>query len=125
MKRDNHSFEFAASAIQRAANSEHTYHTKRIIFWKKEQQKAIKKAKGAGVEIREHEITGGKSVEVILDPSVSRRLSVCASKIQLHQGSADRFQIEAAAYGTQSAKHYELDPDDIVYFRLAGGPREE
>ncbi len=126
MKRNSHLFQFSASQIHDAAKAEAEYHVQRTAFWKEEQKKAIAKAKEAGVEIREYDVTGGTNVEVVLDPSVSNRLQQCANKIRSHQGEADRFQIEADAYGSQMAeKYYEVDPDDVVYFRLAGGPRED
>ena len=126
MQRNSHLFQFSASRIHDAARAEAEYHAGRITFWKDEQEKAIAKAKEAGVEIREYDVTGGKNVEVVLDPSVSNRLQQCSNKIRSHQEDADRFQIEADAYGSQQeGKFYEMDPDDVVHFRLAGGPREE
>lgn len=125
MKRGEHLFQFTGKQVSAAATAEYGYHADRITFWKDEQQKAIAKAKAAGVEIREYEVTGGKRVDVVLDPTVATRLGECANKITSHRTAADRFQIEAAAYGTQSERMYELQPDDVVYFRLAGGKRED
>jgi hypothetical protein len=65
------------------------------------------------------------AVQVVLDPTVDARLHECATKIASHRKAADDFQIQAAAYGTQPTRAYDLHPDDILYFRLAGGPREE
>ena len=121
-----HLFQFKAAEISAAACEEAAYHSSRITWWESEQELAIKLAREAGIEIREHEITGGKNVEVVVDVSITKRLSQCATKIANHQSAADRFTIEAAAYGSQpEALVYELDPDDVVYFRLAGGPRED
>ncbi len=125
MERLKHLFQFDAGQIGKAAMAEATYHHARVGFWKAEQEKAIVKAKEAGVEIREHDVTGGKSVEVVVDPTVSNRLTVCANKIRTHQEAADRFVIEADAYDSQNTRVYDLDPDDVVYFRLAGGDRED
>ena len=125
MKRSNHTFQFSAEAIQKAAETEAHYHADRAVWWLIEQKKAIEKAKEAGIEVREHEVTGGINVEVVVDTSITRRLSECASKIREHQEAYDRFQIEAATYATQEGTVYDLDPDDIVYFRLVGGARSE
>jgi hypothetical protein len=124
MKRSEHLFQFTGERIGQAADLECSYHCERMAWWKKEQDVAITKARSAGVEVREYDGTGGKSVQVVLDPTLSSRLSECASKINSHRAAADRFQIEAACYSTQADRMYELHPDDVVYFRLAGGPRD-
>lgn len=116
--KSTHKFTFKANEISLAAIKRANYHDERLRFWKEEQQKAIALAKEAGVEIREHEISGGIDVEVIIDRSISNRLTECSNKIQEHQSLASRLKIEAAAYSTQGERPYELDPDDIVYFRL-------
>ena len=125
MKRSSHLFQFSAKEIEKAAATECEYHTFRTTFWKVEQEKAIEKAKAAGIELREYDVTGGKNVEVVLDSSITNRLSQCSTKIRAHQESADRFMIEAAAYFSQGDRIFEVDPDDVVYFRLAGGARED
>ena len=125
MNRNSHLFQFSAAAISHAASREAKYHDERIAFWFNEQTKPIAQAKEAGVEVREYEVTGGVNVDVVIDPTVSKRLSECASKIKSHQQAKDRFLIEAAAYKSQVDLLYELDPDDVVYFRLAGGARED
>lgn len=125
MKRNEHLFQFDGKQISEAAMAEHDYHTQRFQWWTGEYALAVVKAKAAGVEIREHDVTGGKRAEVVLDPSVSARLSECTNKVASHRAAADRFQIEAAAYGTQPGRSYELQPDDVIYFRLAGSPRTD
>jgi len=123
MKRQEHTFQFTGKQISDAAARECDYHTERLNWWGHEQDKAIGAAKAAGVEVREYEVTGGKNVQIVLDPTLQGRLQECANKINTHRTAMDRFQIEAAAYGTQPERSYELHPDDIVYFRLAGGER--
>lgn len=100
------------------------YYRLRANWWGEEKDKAVVRAKEAGIEVREYDVTGGKSVEVVIDATVTKRLSECATKIASHQAAADRFQIESSAYGSQPAgREYDLDPSDVVYFRLAGGAR--
>jgi DNA-binding LytR/AlgR family response regulator len=124
MKRNEHLFQFTGQQISDAAKAEHDYHNDRLAFWKAEQDSAVAKAKEAGVEVREYDITGGKNVQVVLDPTLTNRLTDCANKINSHRSAADRFQIESAVYATQGGRTYELQPDDVLYFRLAGGPRD-
>jgi hypothetical protein len=125
MRRNEHVFQFTGAQIAAAARAEHDYHRERVQWWKSEQERAIGAAKEKGVEVREYDVTGGKSLQIVLDPSLDMRLSVCANKINSHRAAADRFQIEADCYATQGSRTFELHPDDAVYFRLCGGPREE
>src|SRR5689334_14627592 len=108
MKRSEHTFQFLGQQISDAAKAEHHYHAGRLEFWKAEQDKAADKARESGVEIREYDVTGGKRVDVVLDPTVASRLQECANKINSHRAAADRFSMEAAAYGTQPSRAYEL-----------------
>jgi len=124
MKRHEHQFQFTGKQISAAAWCEYTYHDGRLTYWKEAQELAIKKAKDAGVDIREYDVTGGKRVEMVIDPTLTTRLNECASKVQSHRAAADKFKIEAECYGTQEGRVYELHPDDVVYFRLAGGSRD-
>jgi hypothetical protein len=124
MKRNEHLFQFTGKQISEAATAESTYHNERVTWWKAQQGAAIKKAKEAGVEVREYDYTGGKGVQVVLDPSLVSRLHDCATKITSHKKASDDFQIQAACYGSQLERSYELHPDDVIYFRLAGGTRD-
>lgn len=118
MNRNTHRFHFSGVTIAKAARAMQKHHQDRITWWKVEQEAAIVKAKAAGVEVRESDVTGGKRVDVIIDPSVQSRLSECASKINSHRQKAERFELEADAYETQSGMPFELDPDDVVYFGI-------
>jgi hypothetical protein len=126
-KRHNHSFQFKGFAISQAAKSEADYHDKRALWWTGEQEKAVAKLKEATVQVTEHEVTGGKNVVAGLhvDPHAQMRANECAGKVQSHQRARDRFLIEAGAYGTHPDFAFDLDAEDVVYFRLAGGTREE
>jgi hypothetical protein len=42
-----------------------------------------------------------------------------------HKDLADQMSISAAMYASQADRSYELDGEDVQYFRMAGGPREE
>ena len=104
-KRNEHLFQFTGKQISDAAGREASYHANRVIFWKREHRLAIENAKEAG--------------------TLQERITVCEYLVTEHRKAADELQIEAACYGTQGDRTYELHPDDVIYFRLAGGPREE
>ncbi len=123
-KREEHVFTFTAGEIAKAATAEAAYHTERVAWWGGEFETAMATAKEKGVEIRAYDVTGGKRAEIVIDPGLNRRIQEASSKRDEHHRQADRFTIEAAAYGSQPVgREYELDAADVVYFRLAGGPR--
>ncbi len=124
-KRSEHLFQFTGRQIGEAAEREAKYHADRIVFWTKEQRAAIDRAKIAGLEVSEYPVTGGVRAQMCINPVLQERINECANKLQKHIKTADTLQIEAACYRTQGERTYELHPDDVVYFRLAGGPREE
>jgi hypothetical protein len=125
MKRNEHLFQFSGKQISDAAQAEHDYHRERVAFWQIEQDRAAERARAAGVDVREYAVTGGKRVQMVVDPDIQTRLNEAGSKIDSHRAASDKFKIEADCYGTQPDRSYELHPDDVIYFRLAGGPRED
>ena len=125
MKRDKHEFQFTGKQISEAADREAQYHRNRLQFWDQEKNVAVEAIKGAGLQVRQYEVTGGMTTQVVFDPTLQARLSQCESKIIIHKRAKDEYQIHAACYGTQPDRSYELNPDDVIYFRLAGGARED
>jgi hypothetical protein len=127
MKRGEHTFQFSGKQIADAAKAEHDYHAERLAWWRSQEEEAVKDAEAAGVQVRQQAVTGGRRVVMVVDVQIQDRLNLCGQKIDSHRNAADRFQIEAAAYGTHgnSTRTYELHPDDVLYFRLAGGARED
>lgn len=124
-KRTEHLFQFTGKQISAAAQAEYDYHMARIVFWREEGRKAVLAAKEKGVEVREYPVSGGMRTEMVIDTTLQGRINESAQKVYSHQSSADHFQIEAATYGSQPDRAYELHGDDVIYFRLAGGARPE
>ena len=130
MKVNEHLFWFKADAIAAAAYAERDYHRERLLYWRGEQERLVALAKGltAVVKVIEQAVTGGIRVQVVADLSGAQelnwKLNECGSKIDQHRAKADEYGLKAAAYASQPDRAYELDPQDVAYFRLAGGPRE-
>lgn len=123
VKRNEHLFQFTGEELAKASKAEATYHFGRAIWWKAEQELAAKKARETGVEVREVEVSGGTEMQIVLDGTLQSRLTLCQWKIREHRKAADEFQIHAATYASNPSRSYELQPDDVIYFRLAGSPR--
>jgi hypothetical protein len=123
-KRKEHMFQFTGAKIAGAAAEEAIYHAKRATWWNDEYEKAAVEAKAKGVEVKHYAVTGGTRAQVVFDPTLQGRLDETYSKRAQHQRESDQFKIEAAAYGTQADRVYELDTEDVMHFRLAGGERD-
>jgi hypothetical protein len=125
-KRKEHTFQFTAKQIADGAAAEAKYHDARAAWWNGEYEKACVEAEKSGVKITHFEVSGGKRAQMTLDPTLQRRIEESAHKRSDHQQKADRYKIEAASYASQpETLKYDLDNDDVVYFRLAGGLRDD
>ena len=123
MKRKEHLFQFTGGEIANAALAEEKYHRERLEWWNGEYEKAVLEAKQSTVEVTEYDVTGGKRATVTVSSKATERIGECATKRSNHRIAADEFAIESAAYGTQLSRVYELDTEDVIHFRLAGGAR--
>lgn len=136
--RSEHRFQFSASQIAAAAKQEAEYHEARVKFWQAEYASAVQTVRAtAGVEIKEVAVTGGMRADVVVhygDPSAYRRMQEAFGKIQDHRVAAERYRTDERVYGSQVGgaearvmrdPAYELDTDDVHYFRLGGDPRPE
>lgn len=128
-KRHEHTFEFTASTIARAALSQAAYHEDRLEYWKGEFEKSgdtVKKT--AKIEFREQQVTGGSRIDIAVnygDPIAYRRMMEAQDKIQEHRKLAEAFRSDSTVYSTQTNRLYEMAVDDVRFYRLDGRPQEE
>lgn len=131
MNQDKHLFQFTGAQIATACDAEQQYHMERLIYWKTEQSKLVEEARGltAVVEVVEQQVTGGKRYQVVANLSdaqkINWKLQTCGEKIEIHRRQTEDFRLKGAAYATQAARSYELDPADVAFFRLNGGDRND
>lgn len=128
-ERSKHLFNFNADKIAAAAKAEGNYHEERLAYWKLELAKAIEQVKEtAKLIVKEHEVTGGSRLELIIDygdRTAYSRMQESHNKIERHRESAERFKSDSSVYGSQNKRNYDLDADDVHHFRLNGTLREE
>jgi hypothetical protein len=128
-KRQEHTFQFTAEAIAKAAGEEADYHEARVAYWQGELEAAyatVERTMGARIE-KQH-VTNGWRPEVTIDygdPAAYRRMGEAAAKVQTHQQEAERFRTDQRLYATQGERVYELATADVHHYRLGGGPRDE
>lgn len=127
--RDKHLFQFTAQQIAEAAKCEQEYHAGRMNYWKNEYDTSVKDVESTiGAKLVRKPVTGGYRVDVEVnygDPLAYARMQESFQKISFHRDFAERFATDAKVYGTQHDRSYELSTEDVHYYRLGGGQREE
>src|SRR5216117_3578670 len=96
-------FVYPVEKVLRAAKIKLAYHEQRGEFWRGEREKAVTAIKGAGLEVREYEVTGGKETQVVLDLALQGRLNICSQKIREHVGKVKEYRQWVAVLETQRA----------------------
>lgn len=124
-KRKEHLFRFTGKEIADAAVLEAAYRWDRVDHWQVEHEAAIAAAEGAMATIQRIPATGGDQVRLGIDMTLADRINTAEWKRANHRQAADRYLIDAATYGSNPKANFELDGDDVMYFRLGGGAREE
>jgi hypothetical protein len=113
-------FVYEIRAVLDGAKAKLAYHERRGEFWRAEREKAVAAVKGAGFEVREYEVTGGKDVQVVVDQTLSARLGQCSAKIREHIGKIKEYRQWVAVLETQDLhEHIDLHMDDALYFGVA------
>lgn len=128
-KRSEHTFQFRAEEIARAAAEEAEYHEKRERIWREEYEKSIKQVeKTIGAKVVRRDITGGETIDVAIDygdQAAWKHAQRAFAKIREHAEMSERFRSDEKIYGTQNGRVYELDTDDVHHFRLGNEERVE
>lgn len=129
MSRHDHEFYFTADVIARAANDEAEYHDERLVHWLGRREKALQIVKETvSAKVIEQDITGGKQAAVVVDygdAEAWKEYQLAYKKVVDHQRALDEFLTESKLYETQGSTTYELNADDVHYFRLGGQARPE
>ena len=98
-------------------------------YWQQEMDTALARLKEtASIKVEQVQVTGGWRPEIRIDygdPSAYTRLYEASAKTNSHREQAERLRTEERLYATQGARIYELDGDDVHFYRLNGRPRED
>lgn len=116
--RNEWKFKYNTTVLLNAASDKIDYYEDRVSFWTEELEKAEKAVKESQVEIKQYPVTGGKRMEVKIDPTLSRRYDECSDKLEQHKKNLKKFETYWRAFHTSKDKEFELDLDDIEYFDL-------
>jgi hypothetical protein len=128
VSRSDHSFQFPAATIAAAADAEAEYHRERRDYWRLELARSIERVREtARIDVREFSVTGGTRVDVVVDygdQASYKRMQEAQAKAAAHSEQAGRYELEARLYASQGDRVYELDGDDVAFYRLNGAERE-
>ena len=113
-------FSYPVEEVLAGAKAKLAYHEKRGEFWRAEREKAVEAVKGAGFQVREYEVTGGKDTQVVVDQTLTARLQQCSAKTREHIGKIKEYRQWIAVLSTQRMdEHIDLHMDDALYFGVA------
>jgi hypothetical protein len=129
VNRSEHSFHFQADKIAEAAEKEAAHHREREKYWKDEYEKSVARVEETvSAKVARQKVTGGERATVVVDygdPEAFARMGQAFDKAQRHRADAERYESDAAVYGSQGGTIYELSVEDVHYFRLGGRPEDE
>lgn len=122
MKRNEWVFRYQISEVGDGAKAQALKHRAREKDWQAEYEKNVIEARAAGIDVREFEVTGGKRADVVIDPTVAKRLGESYQKRDEHRRAAEAFEGWAAVMAAQEAGHLDLHHDDVLFFGLGAAP---
>lgn len=94
------------------------YHETQVAWWREQQDEAERTLRSDGLTLRQQEVTGGRQVQAVLDPSLAQTLSLAEGKVAHHQKRVIEFLnwqdfFELGGENTMFVIGYE----DVDYFR--------
>ena len=120
MKRDEWLFRYTVADLRSAAKARLAHHRERRQWWDDEYKAAAQKAKEAGVEVREYDVTGGKNAQMVFDPALQGRINECSQKRESHRKRAEEFAQWVAVLESQpGALTFDVNMDDALFFGVA------
>ena len=123
MKRNEWSFQFAASKVLEAAQNKREEHQKKFVWWENKLEESKSKAKDGGIVIQSSlassysNTKSGFGPQVSLDPEIQKHLSEAFNKVQEHNAKVKEYQSWIIVLGSCSPSEVlELNQDDYLYF---------
>lgn len=116
--RINWTFQFAAETLEAAAEKKTGHHDARLLFWEEALKIAEIDLKEKGVDIREYEVSGGKSIDFVMDPGLKSRYNKSSERIDYHRHRIADYARYYRAFELSPNKVFELTISDMEYFGL-------
>jgi hypothetical protein len=116
--RDEWKFRYTCSDLIAPTEAKAKHHRERETFWTGELEKAKEKVRSGGAVVREHPISGGTRMQVMIDPEVQGRANECAEKVRSHRESAEEYERWLRVFRGNGDASVELDAKDVEFFGL-------
>lgn len=99
MNRNDWEFEYTASTLAKAAESQRDYRRRRVEVWEGKKAEIMEKIKTTGLTVHEgvaaglssYSNTGQGGASVMVDVTLQKDLNECVSKIRTHQSAATEY----------------------------------
>jgi hypothetical protein len=119
VSRRDWTFPFTSSEVRMACEAKFAYHMSRYEHWSDRVEALEAKLKNEGVEFREYQVTGGKQLDVVLDPQIAKELNEAKDKQRQHERSSKEYRAYLAGLSKPPVDVLlRLTADDIVFFGL-------
>jgi hypothetical protein len=117
--RNGWKFRYTVKDLLDASTDRVAYHGDRLTFWREERDRTIELAKQTGVQVREHQVTGGKRADLVVDVTLGARLHECDGKIDKHEKLGEEYGVWEDVLGAMPPDQvYDLDAQDVLFFAL-------
>lgn len=125
-KREEWTFLYTRQQVCDAAKAQEAYHQQRLDYWRAEEERADAELRSS-VEFREHQVTGGEQIRVVLDPEKQEYLNTAKHKAAGHRTKWEDYArwVVALSGRVNGGKDLELTFADLQYFGLASVPGTE
>jgi hypothetical protein len=114
----NWTFQYGAEVLGEAAKARQQHHEARLLFWETTKAVAETELRDSGISLRDYEVSGGKRIEAVVDPSLSNRYSEATERVDSHYFKLGEYDRYIRAFAASGSKVFELTIDDMNYFGL-------
>ena len=124
MNRDDWEFDYTASVLATAAETQRDYRWTRVTEWESQKEIVMARIKESGLTIHETVAAGMQNYttsnvggpQIMIDATMQRDLNECASKIAIHRNSATEYDSWAQVLNANPAARLKLKHNDWMYF---------
>ena len=116
MKRNTWYFTAQSDSLRDMCEQRVSHHMERLAWWREERRMADFSLRERGIDIREYAVSGGDRVEVVIDPTLTKRISECEAKIRQHLARCEEYAMWRDIIEGNGTRSYEFDHDDWTFF---------
>lgn len=122
MLRDEWEFEYTASVLAEAADEQRAFRSGRVDWWTVKQAEIMAKIRESGISVHESpgaaysNTTHGYGPQVMIDTTLQRDLTECASKIKEHTAAMKAYGAWVQVLKANAQSRIKLHHDDWFYF---------